>query len=67
MSCTRKFREMKTAHEEEALLKKSDPKSTRYVTKWSIYNLFALSVPHSPGAEAKAAPRLFKMNVCYQV
>ena len=36
----RKFREMKTADEEKALLEKSVPKSTRYVTKWS-FNIFA--------------------------
>ena len=31
----RKFRELKTADEEKALLEKSFPKSTRYVTNWS--------------------------------
>ena len=36
----RKFRELKTADEEKALLEKSVPKSTRYVTKWS-FNIFA--------------------------
>ena len=36
----RKFRELKTADEEKALLEKSIPKSTRYVTKWS-FNIFA--------------------------
>ena len=36
----RKFRELKTAEEEKALLVKSVPKSTRYVTKWS-FNIFA--------------------------
>ena len=36
----RKFREWKTADEEKALLEKSVPKSTRYVTKWS-FNIFA--------------------------
>ena len=37
----RKFRELKTADEEKALLEKSIPKSTRYrVTKWS-FNMFA--------------------------
>ena len=36
----RKFRELKTADEEKALLEKSVPKSTRYrVTKWS-FNIF---------------------------
>ena len=36
----RKFRKLKTADEEKALLEKSVPKSTRYVTKWSL-NIFA--------------------------
>ena len=36
----RKFRELKTADEEKALLEKSVPKSTRYVKKWS-FNIFA--------------------------
>ena len=36
----RKFRELKTANEEKALLKKSFPKSTRYGTNWS-FNIFA--------------------------
>ena len=36
----RKFRELKTADEEKALLEISVPKSTRYVTKWS-FNIFA--------------------------
>ena len=36
----RKFRELKTANEEKALLENSVPKSTRYVTKWS-FNIFA--------------------------
>ena len=36
----RKFRELKTADEEKALLEKSVPKSTRYATKWSL-NIFA--------------------------
>ena len=36
----RKFRELKTADEEKALLKKSVPKSTRDVSKWS-FNIFA--------------------------
>ena len=36
----RKFRELKTADGEKALLEKSVPKSTRYVTKWS-FNIFA--------------------------
>ena len=36
----RKFRELKTADEEKALLGKSVPKSIRYVTKWS-FNIFA--------------------------
>ena len=67
MSCKRKFTELKTADEEKALLKKSVPKSTRYFSKWSLYKLFAHSVPHSPGTETKAATRLFKMNVYYQV
>ena len=35
----RKFRELKTADEEKALLETSVPKSTRYVTKWS-FNIF---------------------------
>jgi len=35
----RKFRELKTVEEEKALLVKSVPKWTRYVTKWS-FNFF---------------------------
>ena len=33
----RTFRELKTADEEKALLEKSVPKSTQYVTKWSLH------------------------------
>ena len=40
MSPKRKFRELKTADEEKALLGKSVPKSTRYVKKWS-FNIVA--------------------------
>ena len=40
MLLERKFRELKTADEEKALLKKSSPKSTRYGTNWS-FNIFA--------------------------
>ena len=36
----RKLRKLKTADEEKALLEKSFPKSTRYVTNWS-FNFFA--------------------------
>ena len=32
----RKFRELKTADEDKAMLEKSSPKSTRYVTNWSF-------------------------------
>ena len=37
----RKFRELKTDDEEKTLLEKTVPKSTRYVTKWSAFNIFA--------------------------
>ena len=40
MPSKRKFRELKTTDEEKALLEKSVPKSTRYVTKWT-FNIFA--------------------------
>ena len=36
----KKFRELKTADEEKALLEKSVPKSTGYERKWS-FNIFA--------------------------
>ena len=40
ISRKRKFKELETANEEQALLEKSVPKSTRYVTKWS-FNIYA--------------------------
>ena len=61
MSCKRKFRELKTADEEKALLEKS--KINTIVTEWSCYKLFAHSALHSPGTKTKAASRHFKMNV----
>ena len=42
-TCKRKFREVKTANEEKALLEIPTPKSTRYVTKWS-FNISALCI-----------------------
>jgi len=67
MSCKRKLTELKTVNEEKALSEKSVPKSSRYVTKLSFNRLFAPLVPHPPGTETKAATRLFKMSISYQV
>ena len=65
MSFKRRFRELKTADEEKALLEKS--KIDTIVPKSSCYKLFAHSALHSPSTETKAATRLFKRNVYYRV
>ena len=67
MSCKRMFRELKSADEEKALLKKIRSKINTIYDKVIFYRLFAHSVLHSPGTKTKGATRLFEVSVYYQV